>query len=352
MQKSYEISKERNSLLKKIKRKILHWLHLTNDPVIKVYNGYGSSDKLLVFGHALRLSPLPRKKYRKNVFTNTYGLLRLFMVRPLAGARLKILWENNTFETHSEDDGFFRFEWKPDHSLKPGWYSVTVSIIHPSKRTKFSTARGDIFVPHPYKHTFISDIDDTFLISHSSNLRKRLYVLLTKNARSRKPFESVVEFYQSLASSGASPGTSNPFFYVSSSEWNLYDYISEFSHQQHLPRGVYLLSQMKKFSQLWNTGQNNHATKFVRITRIIEAYPDQQFVLFGDDSQEDPNIYYALTEYFKEKIFAIYIRHVHKTNKENVLKLKEKIEVMGIAFCYFSHSSEAIEHSRAIGLTV
>src|SRR5450432_62003 len=102
MQKIHEKGKERNSLLKKIKRKILHWLHLTNDPVIKVYNGYGSSEKLHIFGHALKLSTLPRKKYRRNVFTNSYGLLRLFMVRPLKKARIKIYWQHHVFETHTE----------------------------------------------------------------------------------------------------------------------------------------------------------------------------------------------------------------------------------------------------------
>lgn len=352
MQKSNEQSKERNSLLNQIKRKILHWLRLTNDPVVKVYNGYGSAEKLMVFGHALKLSPLPRKKYRKNVFTNSYGLLRMFMVKPLVGARLKITWQDKSFETHTEDDGFFRYEWKPDNVLVPGWYSVTVSIINPSKKSKFAEARGDIFVPYPYKNTFISDIDDTFLISHSSNLRKRLYVLLTKNARSRKPFESVVDFYNALSTSGTLTGTYNPFFYVSSSEWNLYDYISEFSRQQHLPRGVYLLNQLKQFRQVWKTGQNNHATKFVRITRIIEAYPDQQFVLFGDDSQEDPVIYQALTEHFPGKIKAIYIRNIRRLSREKVMAIQQKVALSGIAFCYFAHSSEAIAHSRQIGLTV
>ena len=352
MRKIIEKGKERNSLINKIKRKFFHWLHLTNDPVIKVYNGYGSYDKLLIFGHALKLSPLPRKKYRKNVFSNSYGLLRLFMVRPLVNARLKVIWESNIFETHTEDDGFFKLEWKPDRPLSPGWYSVMVSIIHPSKKSKFAETRGDIYIPYPYKTTFISDIDDTFLISHSSNLRKRLYVLLTKNARSRKPFESVVEFYQALAGSGTAPGTTNPFFYVSSSEWNLYDYINEFSCKQKLPRGVYLLNQLKQFRQVWKTGQNNHSTKFVRITRIIEAYPDQQFVLFGDDSQEDPNIYFALTEHFSGKIRAIYIRNVQKSSRERVGLLKQKLEEKGVAFCYFSHSVEAMEHSRSIGLIV
>ena len=352
MQKTNRHGKERNSFLKRIKRKILHWLRLTNDPVIKVYNGYGNSEKLIIFGHALRFSPLPRKKYRRNIFANTYGLLRLFMVKPLIGSRIRLVWENATYETNTADDGFFKFEWPPGRPLGPGCYSVSVNIVNPSKKSKFTEALGEVFVPYSYENCFISDIDDTFLISHSHNLRKRLYVLLTKNARSRKPFESVVKYYQLLSQTGTVPGTFNSFFYVSSSEWNLYDYIAEFSKEQHLPKGVFLLSQMKRFGELWNTGQNNHATKFTRIIRIIEAYPEMKFVLFGDDSQEDPNIYFALAEHFPEKITAIYIRHVRKSKKEIVSMLEEKLFRLEIPFCYFTHSAEAIEHSRTIGIII
>ena len=352
MRKSLEKGKEKNSFAKRLRRKLYRWMHLTNDPVVKLYNGYGNADKLIIFGHTLKLSPLPRKRYRKNIFTNTYGLLRLFLIKPLVNAKVKLLWKDRVLEAYSQQDGFFKFEWIPDKALHPGWHSVIVSIANPTRRTKFSESRGDIFVPYPNRNTFISDIDDTFLISHSSNLRKRLYILFTKNARSRKPFESVVEFYQALERNGAAEGSSNPFFYVSSSEWNLYDYIGEFSKQQALPRGVYLLNQMKTFSELWKTGQNNHSTKFVRITRIIEAYPDQHFVLFGDDSQEDPSIYLALAQHFREKIVAIYIRHVSKVNREKVIGIMMQLRSFDIAVCYFSHSSEAIEHARLTGLII
>ena len=343
-------SKEKNSFAKRVMRKILLFLRLTNDPVIKVYNGYGNSERLVIYGHVLKLSPLPRKKYRKNVFTNSYGLLRMFMIRPLRRSLVRMKWENQTFESQSENDGFFKFEWQPGRMLEPGWYTVTVSILHPSRRTKFTEALGGVLVPNPNTNIFISDIDDTFLISHSHNLRKRLYILLTKNARSRKPFESVVHYYHLLSISGPTLGIFNPFFYVSSSEWNLYDYISEFSLNQGLPKGIYLLSQMKKFSELWKTGQNNHATKFTRIVRIIEAYPNQKFTLFGDDSQRDPQIYRALAEYFPLKITAVYIRHVKKMGSDNVQLLKEKLEELNIPFCYFTHSEEAIAHSRSLGL--
>ena len=350
MQKLNRHGKEKNSFVKRVKRKVLLWLRLTNDPVIKVYTGYGNSEKLIIFGHALGLSPLPRKKYRKNIFTNSYGLLRMFMIRPLRRTSIRLRWDDKVFESQTENDGFFKFEWEPGKILVPGWYSVTVWIAHPTRKSKFTEARGDVLVSYPNKHCFISDIDDTFLISHSHNLRKRLYVLLTKNARSRKPFESVVKYYQLLSKSGADEGSFNAFFYVSSSEWNLYDYISEFSNEQGLPKGIYLLSQMKPLAQLLKSGQNNHGTKFARIVRIIESYPGQQFVLYGDDSQEDPNIYLSIAEHFPGKITAVYIRHVRKSSKEKILLIQEKIQQRGIPFCYFLHSEEAIEHSRNIGI--
>ena len=203
------------SFREKLKKKILFWFHLTNDPAIKLYYGYGNENKIIVFGHTLKLSPLARKNYRKNIFNNTYGLLRLFMVKVLANAKLQLQWEDITCDTKSGKDGFFRFEIITEKPVAPGWHPVKVRFTDATN--SFETF-GEFFVPYKYQFAFISDIDDTFLVSHSSNLRKRLYVLFTKNARSRKPFEGVVNHYQLLANTGASRDTHNLFFYVSSSE--------------------------------------------------------------------------------------------------------------------------------------
>ena len=115
----------------------------------------------------------------------------------------------------------------------------------------------------------------------------------------------MVNHYQLLANTGASRNTHNLFFYVSSSEWNLYDYIFEFTKNNKLPKGIYLLNQLKTFRQVFKTGQNNHKTKFMRISRIMETYPDQKFILLGDDSQEDPNINSAIVEHFPQNIYAV-----------------------------------------------
>ena len=334
------------SFIHRVKAKILYWLRLTNQPLVKVYHGYGNKEHLIIFGHVLALGPLPRRKFSGNIFTNTFALLRLFFVRPIARGHVQLEWEGKVYDASTDLDGFFRFEWKPEAVLPPGWHPVEVKLL--GSKNPGHIGKGLLFIPDEYHFACISDIDDTFLISHSANLPKRLQVLFTENAHSRRPFDGVVKHYQLLAD--AADGKPNPFFYVSSSEWNLYDYILEFSHKNELPQGVYLLGQIKRFKEILKTGQNKHSTKFMRIVRILTAYPHQPFVLLGDDSQMDPDIYSSVIEHFPGAIRSVYLRHIHKKNKSKVQKVVDKINESGVPCCYFEHSRDAIEHSKRIGL--
>src|SRR5690606_25075411 len=100
--------------------------------------------------------------------------------------------------------------------------------------------------PHEGNFGFISDIDDTFLVSHTRNAFKKLYILLFRNVNDRKIFESAVPHYQALSTAGRSQGEErNAFFYVSSSEWNLYRFIVDFTKLHELPRAVLLLKDIK-----------------------------------------------------------------------------------------------------------
>jgi phosphatidate phosphatase APP1 len=339
-------------LLQRIKQKIFFLFRLNHHPVIKVYNGWGNAEKIIVLGHVLRLSPLPRQTYRQNWVTNLFSLLRMFMVIPFSHAKIAIEWDGVIFNTETEEDGFFRFEIFPAAAPGVGWKRVLVRLEEKKYHAQHITGIGYIYIPFDSAHAFISDIDDTFLISHSSRLRRRLYVLFTKNARSRKPFEGVVNHYQLLAGNGQTGENINPFFYVSGSEWNLYDLILEFSRSNDLPKGVYLLSHLKRINEFWKSGQSNLTTKFRRISRIIDAYPHLQFILLGDDSQQDPDIYSSIVSHFPGKIFAVYMRRVRKSSYEKVQLTMDEMEIKGVNCCYFKHSAEAVIHSKMIGLIV
>jgi phosphatidate phosphatase APP1 len=344
MQTDVQQQKTRKSL----KARLMKWLGLTNEVTIKLYHGYGHAEQLTIHGHVFKLSPLPRKKYRKSFIRNTWALLRLFIVKPYPDLDIELEWEEQILTTKADKDGFFKFDWKDEPPLPQGWQEVKARAKLGGR--VIATATGYVYIPYDTQYGFISDIDDTFLISHSANLRKRLFVLFTQNARSRKPFEGVVRHYQLLANSNTSPEAPNPFFFVSSSEWNLYDYILEFTIVNEIPRGVFLLNQLKRFSQLLKTGQNNHQTKFTRIARILETYPKQRFILLGDSSQHDPYIYEAIVSHFPKQIHAVYIRDVFAENKQKAADVLHKIESKGVPCCFFEHSSDAILHSKKIGL--
>ncbi|MVM41269.1 DUF2183 domain-containing protein [Spirosoma sp. HMF3257] len=346
------IPKQNRGLKDRIKHNFLTWLRLTDQPVVKIYRGFGNESMLTVHGSMFRRSALSRKKYRTSIFLNLFGLIRLFLVRPYPHATIRVYAGGQTIETQTDLDGYFRVAVSLNQPLPSGWHVVRTQCVRRTKtsETIVAESEGQVLVPHPTTFACISDIDDTFLVSHSARLLKRLRVLLTRNAHTRQPFDGVVAHYKLLAEANNRAGETNPFFYVSSSEWNLYDYILEFSKKHGLPEGVYLLSPLKQLRDVLKTGQGKHMTKFARIVRILEAYPQQRFILLGDDTQEDPTIYASVVRHFLPQIRCVYIRQVHGKNQLKTREILAEIQEKGVPCCYFAHSAEARQHSVDSGL--
>lgn len=316
---------------------------------VKIYHGFGHTHNLIVFGHVFKKLPAVRFSYRDNIFLNIFHLFKLFLVKPLPYVTVRLMLENNTVETKTADDGFFKFEWEADHEIAAGWHTVTVNSYDENGEMT-ATAEGNVFIPHSTQYGFISDIDDTIMISHSATIGRRLRELFIKNPRTRKTFHDVGTWYSSLAAAHTEPKAPNPFFYVSSSEWNLYDYLHEFFRFNRLPEGAFLLNQVKRWFELVKTGKTKHQGKLARIIRILEAFPKQQFILIGDNSQSDAAIYAAVAEKFTEQIFAVYIRNIVPKNEALSRDILSAIEKRGIHTYLFNDSAEAILHSKKIGL--
>jgi len=315
---------------------------------VKVYHGYGHTHDLVVYGHVFKNKPVMRRNYSNNVLLNIIHLIRLFFVEPLACAKVQLQWRDQTFYSSTEEDGFFKFEWQ-SHDVSAGWHPVTVHLINESGSIA-ATGEGKIFVPHTTQYGFISDIDDTVLVSHSATKGKRLRVLFSKNPRTRKAFANVVTFYKLLAGAHTTANVPNPFFYVSSSEWNLYDDLVEFFKFNGLPEGSFLLNQVKRWFELVKTGKTKHEGKLLRVMRILKTFPKQQFVLLGDNSQSDPAIYASIVNKYPEKIYAVYIRNIYGENEALTKDILAGIEKDGVHACLYKDNAEAIEHSKSIGL--
>jgi phosphatidate phosphatase APP1 len=320
-------------------------------PIIKLYRGYANEGELIVFGHLFKPNTANTYEFEKKRFKNARSIINMFRVKTIANADVYLEHNGIKIRTKTLDDGYFKFCIPLKEELGYGWTDYYVSCF--CDKGEEVIEKGSYIRPYEGNLGIISDIDDTFLVSHTRNFFKKLYILLWKNINGRKIFEDVVPHYQALSTAGRNnKNEKNAFFYVSSSEWNLYNFIVKFTEKHELPRAVLLLKDIKtSLMDFFVTGRGNHNHKFDKIKHILEFYPHLQYVLMGDDSQHDPFLYEDICKIFPVTVKAVYIRQTSSHKKEKALKAIKNIESMGVATCYFKESSEAIAHSTKIGIT-
>lgn len=318
-------------------------------PILKLYRGYANDQELIVMGHVFRPTSKEDYDFQKRNFKNATSVIRMFRIKTQANADVFLEHNGKKIHTKTLEDGYFKFCIPLQEQSAFGWIDYSVSIHFNEEEVKETAS---FIKPHKGNFGFISDIDDTFLVSHTRNPLKKLYILLFRNVNDRKVFEDVVAHYEALSSTGQkNPSEQNAFFYVSSSEWNLYRFITQFAEINKLPKAVLLLKDIKtSLMDLFITGRGDHNHKFEKIKHILEFYPNLQYTLLGDDSQHDPYLYENICKIFPVNVMAVYIRQTGKSKKEKTVLALKNLESLNVKVCYFKESSEAIAHSKSIGL--
>jgi len=314
---------------------------------LKVYRGFASDQKLHISGHVFKKTDPSSFNLERSWLRYAYSMWRTFSIKTMSNVPVSLNFKGLHSIVYTDANGHFEF--KLDHQIKlaPGWHEFTVHI---SENEEQVTSTGSILKAAEGRG-IISDIDDTFLISHSASIVRKIYILLTRNINKRTFFKGVVKHYQQLANVDTPNLQPALFFYVSSSEWNLYNFIEKFATLHSLPQAVFFLKSIKSgVFDLLSSGGGQHQHKLVSIEYIFNFYPNRAFILLGDDTQQDPFIYSALTKKYPHQVVAIYIRQVGKRPKREVQELLLKIEENNILVCYFENSSIAMEHSRTHGL--
>lgn len=318
-------------------------------PILKLYRGYANDQELIVMGHVFKPTKKNDYTFQKKKLKNAASIISLYQFKTQSNADVYLVYNNSIIHTKTLKDGYFKFCVPIKKDARFGWIDYEVSLSHANKKI---VAKESYIRPHQGDIGIISDIDDTLLVSYTLNPLKKLYYLLFRNVNTRKIFEDVVSHYQALSISGRTNSEElNAFFYVSSSEWNLYSFIVKFNDIHKLPKAVLLLKDIKSSLTdfIWKK-RDGHNHKFEKIKHILEFYPNLKYVLIGDDSQDDPYLYETICKIFPVTVRAVYIRKTGKKEKEKVSQTLKNLESLDVAVCYFSHSSEAIAHSKKIGL--
>ncbi len=346
------IYKKARSPFKAIKLFIKKQLGFLGVPVIVPYTAYGNHEKIFITGAVVEDKGLAKPKEGQKLWKNILAMIKRYSGDEIAGARVKVTFKDHSEIVQTNEDGLFHTVLPVNGSISGirTWDSIAYSfvdqIIEGQDKGEIT---GPVHFPRPgADFMVVSDIDDTVMISHSTKFFRKLRLMLFKNARTRSPFEGVAAFYKALIQ--PSNGGQRSVFYVSASEWNLYDLLVDFFAFRGIPRGPLLLSDTKmKLTRFWRSGKR-HNEKVDKIKDLFEFYPKRDFILIGDSGQKDPEIYLEILEMFPSRVKAIYIRYIgsKKINRRLSDIIKEAGE-LGAEMILARSTIEAARHAAEKG---
>ena len=268
---------------------------------IESYGGHGSDAGLVVRGRVVDDPPLSSAVEGEGVRAAVRRQVRGFWTHELPDVPLRIEVAGAAEPVVTDADGYFRVRLASGPLTSPTT-TATVELAD-DYRGLPAGRRTDlvVHVPDPgAAFGVISDIDDTILQTGVQRVAAMVAQTLAGSALTRTPFPGAPELYRDL---GRGRGGANPFFYVSSSPWNLHAFITEFLQHRGFPAGPVLLRD------LLGTAAGREE-KHDRIREVLDLHPDLRFVLIGDSGERDPEIYADIVREHPGRIIAVYIREV------------------------------------------
>jgi phosphatidate phosphatase APP1 len=331
------------------------WL---DTPRIIPYKGYGNEKDIFIRGMVIEDKGLAKPKDSHMIWQNLLATVKRFSSDEIPGVRVKAKFMNISLITETDDLGYFSFYFHlPDKAgvlQTKEWHTIHFELLDEIIEDQPEIhATGEVrIIPDQQKRIIISDIDDTVMVSHSTQTFRKLRLMLFKNALTRTPFSNVADFYTALAR-GKYKQSNYPFFFVSSSEWNLYDLLEDFFRYNKIPKGVFLLRKLNySIYKFWKSGSGNHEHKYEKIKSLLKFYPGCNFILIGDSGQRDPEIYSKIAFEFPGRIETIYIRKVRSKSyidkKENIYNKLQKVKT---SYLEIRDTSEAAHHASRNGYT-
>lgn len=333
---------------KKGKLSIKEKLNLIEPLMILPYYGFGNDNYVFLKGRVLENEKITEKSEGGSDLEHFKDTYKRYESDEIPNILVRGSFAGQIQEKETDDEGFFEFEFKFDEPInyKSHGTEVQLKLMETKTDEDDTEAKGKIFVPgENSEYGIISDIDDTVLVSKVTHFLPKLKLMLLDDSSERSPFPGIAAFLRALTKGSDGKGD-NPVFYVSGSEWNLFDLLVNFFRFHDIPEGPLLLrdkgSQFDRGS--FETGESNYKIKKIR--HILKTYPDLNFICIGDSGQEDPEIYQKVIKEFPGRILGIYVRDVtpEKRDKE-VHKIADEVKSKGPEMKLVEETYSAAKHA-------
>ena len=305
---------------------------------IEAYHGHGGPEGMVVRGRVLDDPPLPEAVAGEGVGAAVRRSLRQFVTVELPGVPLRVGVAGSSVETVTDAEGYFVARLRPSAPTGP-WQQGEVGLAGAYRGlSDLPPTPVRIRVPGPdAAFGVISDVDDTIIETGVQRVGLMLRQTFTGSSLTRTPFPGAAELYRDLEA-GA-----NPFFYVSSSPWNLHAFLLAFLRHRDFPLGPLLLRDLLG-------GREGRARKRDRIEEVLDLHPALRFVLIGDSGEKDPEIYSAVVAAHPGRILAVYIREVRLDPGDGRVERVADAWDHDVPFVLAADSDAVRRHAASIGL--
>lgn len=273
---------------------------------IDIYTCYGNAHKMIIEGRILeeghfRVASHDDRK-RDNFWHRLKQLNREFDGVEEHEITAQIDHEN--YQVKSDEGGYFEFDLRFSKSFGQGYHLVK---LH-SEEGKRDTSCHALVLSDEKALGIISDFDDTVVVSDVTSKKKMLKHFLFKNYKQRTAVPGMSQRYRSILEDNKP----SRLFFLTSSPRQLIGEISDFLDHHHFPKRVILAKKIYK--ENGDPLFDSYSYKLGEVEQLIKLYPHMTWVLFGDNGEQDPEVYQRIRRKYPKKIKAIYIRDVKSGN--------------------------------------
>lgn len=284
--------------------------------VIAPYYGYQTPEGLVLRGRVLSELRQGTPEDNRGWFDNLREMVSLFLTSEVSQVRVATV-EGGT-EGLSDEEGYFTI------LISDPAQMTDHVMVHLPDRPKVPAVRMPVYRVSPdASFGVISDIDDTVLETGAYSLARNLWTSMTGNAMTRHIFPDAVALMDQLHAG------QNPVFYVSSSPWNLFDFLRRVFERHSLVMGPMFLRDLGLSQTKFITGTHGDH-KGAAIDTILMANPGLDFVLMGDTGQHDAHVYLHAVEQHPGRIKRVILRQPGPGPDAESRASMQKIEAHGV----------------------
>lgn len=309
-----------------IPRRLMWWRKAAVE--IHVFNALVHPQGVHIHGRALAEKKLQPPREDDGRWSNFKRTVSQFVTAEAPRARIEVRLGDVVHKLRTDSDGYFQIE------LPPTKVEEFTAVAVESGWSHQFPLRGARSQP---KRILISDVDDTLIETGATAVRTMVATTVFGNALTRELVEGMADLLRDLRGDGC-----QPLFAITSSPWNLEEFLRAIFDRVELPvDGVFMTDWGLTVDQWIHPDHDVH--KLGAIRRLMSWYGGSSVVLFGDDSQLDPEVFIQAAAEFPGRVEGIFIRPVSgAARKREVLALLAETENETGAVCRCGATTDEI----------